>query len=251
MNRNDWEKQVFNSDLNSTARLVAVVAGSFGNWVDEKNVWPSTKAIADMAGMHRDTAQKYMDAFVEQGWLRVVKVRPGNIREYELCQADAYPLGILAKPTRAGNLPNRQATDLVEPDIQLPNGQASSCLTEQEQLPNGAVPVAYPLGTNLNEPTKENLEELETTPAAPVVEIREEPGVDHPLLTTESEEKPMYPMSGPARKTFDSLSNTYRASPEQKSEAKRIIESRGTHGEFYEAVTDVLREVGVEVGESW
>lgn len=253
MNRNDWEKQVFNSDLNSTARIVAVVAGSFGNWTDDRNVWPSTKAIADMAGMHRDTAQKYMDAFVEQGWLRVVKVRPGNIREYELCQADAYPLGILAKPTRTGNLPNRQATDLSEPDIQLPNHQASSCLTEQEQLPNGAVPVAYPLGTNLKEPTNKNLEELETTPAAPVVPIREAGEVLPTSPNVEKGDEVLYPMSGPAKKDFDHLlSNTYRSASEtQKAEAKRIIEGKPGTGDFYEDVRNAFRATGMEIEDVW
>lgn len=286
MNRNDWEKQVYASDLSTTARCIALVVGSFGNWTEERNVWPSTKAIADMAGMHRDTAQKYMDAFVEQGWLRVVRVRPGNIREYELCKAVAYPLGILSKSKRKGNLPNHQATGMGEQmpnhqatgndevSNQLPNHQASSCLVEQEQLPSGAVPVAYPLGTNLKEPTNKNLLELleqdATVPDGPVdqepLEVRDdsptflnfettEPSLNledtDASLTTEVRPEPANTrkrfLNTLERREFNKLMDVYSVDEETALEALRIIQGSGGTKDISEAVPDALESLGMHV----
>lgn len=251
MNRKDWEAQVYKSDLNTTARCVALVIGSFGNWQDSRTVWPSTKAIADMAGMHRDTAQKYMDAFVEQGWLVVVKVRPGNIREYELQEAVAYPLGILAKGSRKSNLPNRQASAQDEDHKQLPNRQASSCLTEPEQLPNGAVPVAYPLGTNLKEPTSRNLLEQQTThtvPDGPVVTIPSS-------LKERQEEAPRvkYLLNKSHRLEIESKCKTYGLSSlNEIEEVASIIENKVVEGRsFMDRLDNALTLKGVDLGDDW
>lgn len=181
MNRSDWEKQIFASKLNANAKLVALVVGSFGNWKEDRTVWPSTVAIADMAGMHRDTVAKYVHELAEQGWLRLVRVRPKNVKEYELCKPVAEPLGILTDPLRRNQytkLPNEQATE----SNQLPNKQAGSCLTSKIQLPNKQVPVAYPLGINLQEPTNMNLQE-EPTNVSPIPDGP----VDSDLLGSDSD----------------------------------------------------------------
>lgn len=253
MNRNDWEKQVYASELSTTARCIALVVGSFGNWTEERSVWPSTKAIADMAGMHRDTAQKYMDAFVEQGWLKVVKVRPGNIREYELCEADAYPLGTLAKSTRKGNLPNHQATGKDEVSDQMPNHQASSCLVEQEQLPSGAGPDAYPLGTNLKEPTNKNLlevlEQEATVPDGPVVqdllEVRTD---DQPLPNSRTPQPSLTTrrrLTVGEMREFNRTMTNHGVSEEMAIESLELLQRSNGTTPFREALEEALQSLGV------
>jgi hypothetical protein len=185
MNRKDWEEQTYDFDLAPTAKLIALVVGSFGNWTDERTVWPSTTAVADMAGTTRDTAQKYIDAFVEQGWLTYIKTREKNVKEYGLTKAVAEPFGILA--------PVKRGKQFTKKEKQLTNEAEAVAEWSTGQLPNGAVPVAESVDTNLKEPTtKEPKEEPTTTVAdapvdnkdldlgepatSPKSESREEPG---------------------------------------------------------------------------
>ena len=252
MNRKDWEKQVFKMNLHPTAKLVALVAGSFGNWNEERTVWAGTSVISDMTGLTRDTVQKYVDEFVEQGWLKKVGMRK-RATEYELCHVVAEPFGILAKTPKKMN-PASLAKLKVGKDVPVAEPTEPIAETTGNALPNVPETVADGFGTILKEHKEENLKEhKDKTPAAPVDALGEDGEVDHPSLTTESEKVVKFPMSGPARKDFDSLfSNTYRsASEKQKAQAKEIIESKPGSGNFYEDVKQALRATGMEIDDVW
>lgn len=260
MNRNDWEKQVYASDLNTTARAVALVVGSFGNWTEERTVWPSTKAIADMAGMTRDTAQKYMDAFVEQGWLELVKVRTKNVKEYRLTTPSvAESFGILAKVKRGQGF------------RQLPNGADSVAESSGSQLPNGEVVVAESFDTNLKEPTSKNLleEPTTTTPVSdePVavasslnpkleesqetatsLNLEEADGSKSDAEAAQAEYQKHYLRLHPDERRFFDKAD---CSEEQRRKAVVIYRTGSLHkGGWYANAEAALQMVGVEV-EEW
>ena len=115
MNIKDWQAQVWDCpNMNPTAVAICLAIGSHGNWNDSQTVWPSRQRIAGMTGASRDNVGKYMTALEEQGWLRVVKLRKDNVREYELTKPEvAVVRGILAVRERGNseNLKNQVVVD--------------------------------------------------------------------------------------------------------------------------------------------
>lgn len=257
MNRKDWEKQIYASDLNPTARWVTAVVGSFGNWTESRTVWPSTKAIADMAGMTRGTVQNYMDALVEQNWLRHVRTRPGNIKEYELLEVDTAVVesfGILAKPKRgSGSIKNSNqlsiatTTEISTDEKQMSNDSTSSCRMEEKQLSNGETPVVESPDTNLKEPTNKNL--LVTTSKSPVADA---PVDSNPLNSTIKEDEEV--IITPKRNFLTTLEErsfrqmTSHLEPEVREEAMTTLLTTKVEGTCFEdKVGKILAELGEEV----
>lgn len=258
MNRNDWEAQVFASNMNTTARMIAVVVGTFGNWVNDKTVEPGTTKIAAMAGVTRDTVDEYLNAMVEQGWLKPVGTGRYNTTIYELCEVVADTTGILARTKRKMNprslakMNNLVAdttdnSEAVDGNV-VADTSGVSCRYQPGKLPKADPVVADSTDSNLKNLHK-NLDEP-TSPAAPVAEIREEQGTDHTSLMSEGVEK-VFPLSGPEKKDFDHLVLMLRATPEQASGAKKVLEASPRRGVFNERATTVFKTVGVEVEEVW
>lgn len=144
MNRKDWEEQVFESDLNPTARMICMAIGSHGSWEKSQTVWPSRQRISSMTGVSRETVGKYMAALEEHGWLKVVKIRKDNVREYELSKPQVVPtLGILAVKPR-GHVSNlkRQVVPVLDNLDSPDESQVAPTLDKQVvQTDDEVVPV--------------------------------------------------------------------------------------------------------------
>lgn len=171
MNRNDWEKQVFASDLQPTQRLVALVVGSFGNWKDDREVWPSVVTVADKAGISRRQAQRHIKHLRDHGWLKETGRKQLNVASYELS-------------TPLVETPVSQLTEVVETSVETPVTHLR--VVPEKPVETSEVPVETPVTTsrdmgdvqlrhgcltNLKEPTKEpkeNLEDQEIVSASPV-----------------------------------------------------------------------------------
>lgn len=270
MNRNDWEKQVFSSNLSTTARMVALVAGSFGNWTEDRNVWAGTSVISNMAGLTRDTTQDYLDAFVEQGWLKIVG-RKGRAAEYELCTPVAEPIGILAKKKRAMN-PASLAHLKVGRDKTVADMTGPVADMTGNGLPIRTPEVPGGIGTNLKEPKDMNLKEPKeaTVPDGPVdqdtLEVRTdtptlpnsktlEPSLnleDHDAsLTTEGRPEPAKSrkrfLNTLERREFNRLMDVYGVDEETALEALRFIQGSGGTRDISEAVQEALEGLGMHV----
>lgn len=239
MNRQEWEAQVHASNMNVTAKCIALVVGSFGNWTDDRSVWPSTTAIADMAGTTRDTAQKYVDAFVEQGWLTFVRTREKNVKEYALSEAVAEPFGILTKPKRGNQFTKK--------DGQLPNQAEPVAESSNNQLPNGAGAVVESLDTNLKEPKDMNLKEPTTrsTTADAAVETTS------PNNKIKEEQMRYLVLLNPGeRSDLERTAGLYEATPEQLEEAAYLLKTNKVTGEsFAEKKYNALRKAGLQIDE--
>lgn len=185
MNRSDWEAQVFASNMNSNARITALVVGTFGNWKASKTVEPGMTKVSMMTDLSRSTVSGYVEAMVEQGWLNPVGTGEYNTTIYELCEVDAPVVGLLAKKPKKMNpnstknlnkgpkmapiphsikvvggsqLSNPSATT----DVSVAEPNTVSCRTETGQLPNESESVAEPFDMNHTN----NLYEPEVQPAA-------------------------------------------------------------------------------------
>lgn len=235
MNRAEWEKQIHASDLNPTARLVALVVGSFGNWTEDREIWPSTQTIGEMAGMTRGTVGKYMDAFVEQGWLEHVRNRPGNGRVYKFLERDATveSFDILAKVNRGQGFK------------QLSNDSTSSCRMGNEQLSNGEQSVVESFDKNLKEPTTEE-PTTEPTTESPV---SDEP-VDSSSNSEVKEDGEMFlkGLSTLEVRSFEQSASVLNLDDEQRTAVLTLITNRQVRGTcFEEKMSNALAEIGVEV----
>lgn len=248
MNRNDWEKQVFASNMNTTARLVAIAIGSHGNWKDEKSVWPSLKAIADMAGINRDTAATYVQAFEDQGWLRYIKTREKNVREYELMPAVADTIGILAKKKRA--MSKEQLSNLSTTDSKaVAETTGTSCRNEPEQLPKPQGAVADTIYTNLKEnlPNR-NLKEEPTTSETPDAAA---PVPSPSNIKGEGEGMRRFLNSGELHE-LQRLVNLHSVDESDASLIKNMLmRGEGVGSSFSKRVETLMEEIGIEVGEEW
>lgn len=271
MNRQDWEAQVFASNMNHTAKLVALVAGSFGNWSMDRTVWPGTSAISRMAGLTRDTTQEYIDAFVEQGWLKEVG-KKSRASEYELCEPIAEPIGILARTKRKMN-PASLAQLKVGKDQTIADSTGNTgdepiadttgpiADTTGGVLPIRQVPIADSIGTNIKEPKDRNLKEHKETTTVPDGPVgQEDPRVrqtDQPSLNTRTLEPSLTPEESPVRgidkkvvltngekREFESLMRAYKVSEEMAVESLEELQRSGWTIPFREAVLGTLQGLG-------
>lgn len=252
LNRHDWEVQTKASDLNPTARLIALVLGAFGNWKEAKTVEPGESRIAKEAGLDPSTVADYMDEFVRQGWLKPVGKGRYNTTIYELCQVDTPATGLLAKTKRKVNRNSvnnlRKGTAKVVPDstenlsgmkvlgssrtdreldeVQLPKPQTVvpdttefSSRYEPGKFPNVSGVVPGTTETNHKNHTN-NLEEPSTSTSAdaPVGKyhfiIRE---TGQSFLNTESEGTPVYVMD------LDGVTGPLNTTSRDAADFKRIL----------------------------
>lgn len=195
MNRNDWEAQVKASDLNPTARLVALVLGGFGNWTVDKTVEPGESRVAKEAGLDPSTVATYVDAFVEQGWLRPMGKGRYNTTIYELCEPDTPATGVLAKTKRKSNpkstqnlrkgtpvVPERTGNIKIVGGGLVPDTTDFSSRKEDEMFPkeSGVVP-----GT-----TETNLKNQHTNQEEPVASADAQANVYHFVVRDGSQSLP-------------------------------------------------------------
>lgn len=283
MNRNDWEKQVKDSDLNlnPNARLIGLVLGAFGNWKESKTVEPGESRLADETGLSADTIATYMDAFVEQGWIKPMGKGKYNTTIYELCPVTHEATGVLAKKKRKMNntslLNLRKGQPVPEPTGNLVNMKVvgssrtvPDLVPESTEASSRTVRGVVPGTTETNQVNnQEELERQPKTPAAPVVPIRTDEEVsppspnvdtDDPALTltdtdtssNSTRRSAIVRVVNPVeKKEFDSQVRIHRATPEQAAQALSFIEAGNGSKNFSEAVHEALEAAGVHVEVVW
>lgn len=266
MNRQDWESQVFDSNMNTTARVIALAIGSFGRWSEDKTVEPGIVKLAQMSGTTRDTVSDCMAAMVEQGWLKPKGVGRYNTTIYELCPVVDDTIGILARVKRKMNPKSLAALkqkpqpvadsigksedsvvadSIDKSEILVADSSEVSCRKESGKLPNRSEEVADSIGMNMNNLYK-NMKEHDT-PGKPVVvtspknEIKEGP--------EDSTSPKMRRFLSPGEERwFKQYTDSLNLEQETVAEARRMLE----HGEgfgrtFEEKLTDTLLTLGVEI----
>lgn len=271
MNRAEWEAQIFASNMNTTARAIALVVGTFGNWTVDKTVEPGTTKIAQMAGVTRDTVDEYLEAMVEQGWLKPVGTGRYNTTIYELCPVVADTTGKLARqkrnmsPASLAKMNNLvvDSTDNYEVSEQNLVAERSgvSCRKQPGKLPKADPVVADSTGRNLYNLDK-NLEEPITPVAdAPVViEVRADETL--PLLIDERADtmnthlttttpSPARVLTPGEKKVFEQQVRIYRLTEEKAADALAFV--LGTHPRVNidDACKGALEAVGATVGDDW
>lgn len=283
MNRHDWEVQVKASDLNPTARLIALVLGSFGNWKEDKTVEPGEARLAKETGLDPSTVATYMDAFVEQEWIRPVGKGKYNTTIYELCEVSHEATGVLAKKVRKVNRKSRE--NLRKGNVVVPGTtgdykeldknlvpEVTEVSSRSDSVSSRKNREVVPGTTEANQDNHtNNLEEPTTTPAAPVAQIRKDgdnsptsPNVysvsasDSLMLEVEETTKENL-QSAPKRflntlekKCFDETASIYKATPEQKAQALEQLQTTRWTTDISEAAREALRASGVVVGtDAW
>jgi hypothetical protein len=130
MNRTDFERAVWDSDLNPHARLVLLTYAGASDYRDvDQEVWPSKATVSHRTGLHPDTVKKYVDALVKDGWL-IPSKGYGRAQGFHLAAGVVTQRQVMDR-SRASNLsPNGQET-------QSPNGQETNSGRESEVSPNG------------------------------------------------------------------------------------------------------------------
>lgn len=158
MNRHEWETQIYASNMNTTAKMVALAMGQHGSWVDDRPLQPGLSRVADMCSMTRDTVKDYVDALEEQGYLKNLGRGQFNTTKYAMQPVVADSIGILAKKKRKMNPASTASLKNLVAD------------TTDNQLPIPAPVVADTTGlvadsidTNIVQPIKDNIEEHRNT----------------------------------------------------------------------------------------
>lgn len=253
MNKSEFDRLVWESNMNQTAKLIALAVAAHGDWDTGLNVKPSKTRIAGMAECTRDTAGKYIDALEEQGWIKHVKTHKNNVKEYELMEQVAEPIGILAKRTRSiskvqkDNLKaanDLRANQVAEPIDNLNNQVAETKESRLPKLSNQVaetnVQVADGYGTTLLRPYSLTLQDLTS----------ETPVADAPVPSHEIKEKRKRFLNGPETTAFSKLMFAYSVN----SEDSELVKSRYEKGHFdrslnfEEAVKQLLRDIDYEIG---
>lgn len=156
MDKNEYERLVYESSLCQTAKLVMLAYLHHCKQQELKEVWPAYKTVAEFAGVGRDTVSKYVTALVEQGWLVVANMHEPRLQGYEFGEAVAEPFGILAKPAKkvserskqnlkvGRGLPVAESIGEEVSDYLRAVAESTEAVAESvpEQLPNEVVAVA-------------------------------------------------------------------------------------------------------------
>lgn len=165
MNRKDWEEQVFDSDLNPTARVVCLAIGSHGNWTDDREVKPSKARISGMTGLSRESAGNYIDALEAQGWLTYQGITTNRIKVFKFGTPSGQSTGILAIKKRGSTkgLNNQVVVnyDNLEAE-QVVVDTESGCRRLRQEVVVDVEQVVVNYDTNLKN-LKENLREPNNT----------------------------------------------------------------------------------------
>lgn len=167
LNRHDWEEQVVSSNMNTTARAIALVLGRFGNWKACKTVEPGISTLAKHSGADESTVKKYLAAMVDQGWLVPAGTGKYNTTIYELAEVFEPVKGILAQKKRKMN-PN--STKALRKGPLVPDTRSSSSRYQSTKfpVPPGLVP----------DTTDKNQEEPELQPEKQPAKVADAP---HPV----------------------------------------------------------------------
>lgn len=241
MNKNEFEKRVWESNMNQTGKIIALAVASHGDWDTGLNVKPSKTRIAGMAECTRDTAGKYIDALEEQGWLRYVKTHSTNKKEYALSDSVVEPVGILAKRTR--NTSKAQKDNLKNPlveaiDNQLPTVTEPVADSIDNQLPTLSTLPYSPYSSNLTDLTSD-------TP------VSDEPVESQEDFTLEVKDRRKRFLNGPESQAFTKLMFTYSVKPEDAELVKSRYECKTTLDRslnFEERIKDLLRDIDYVIG---
>lgn len=65
----EYNELIFNSDLNSHAKLLALAIGKRFNWEERRDCWPSNATLSQMTGMSIKTITRAKKTLVEGGWI--------------------------------------------------------------------------------------------------------------------------------------------------------------------------------------
>lgn len=257
MNRNDWERQVHESNMNVTARCIALVVGSFGNWTVDKTVEPGATKVAKYAGVTRDTVNEYVSAMVEQGWLKPMGTGQYNTTIYELCEVVADTTGILARTKRKMNPKStaklkRGHIGLVvdntgnyedSEDNLVADTRGVVADTSGSQLPIPEGLVADSTVTNLSNLDKNNLDKnLVTSPGKPVA-VEHSPNLE----VKETEEMYLKGLNTLEARNFQETADALNLDAEQRTTVLRLITNKQVRGTIFEEKFDnALFEIGME-----
>lgn len=65
----EYNELVFNSDLNSHEKLLALAIGKRFNWEERRDCWPSNATLSSMTGMSIKTITRSKKTLVAKGWI--------------------------------------------------------------------------------------------------------------------------------------------------------------------------------------
>lgn len=278
MLRKDWEAQVWDSNLNVTARCIALVVGTFGNYKDDVTLSASVVTIADRAGVSREAATRYIKAFVEQGWLVPVGTGMKNVTIYELGVPVADATGKLAKTKRATSavqrsnikhqLPTVSATTATNESDQLSvvpatssdsvaDTNSASCRQQDGQLPTVSIPVADSTDTIKDNNSLEQEEQVSNSADAPlpnssnsrvkesstVVSTAPQAAVGRPTPNSLDKELVLITNKDVRKHFLDALT---RGTPEQVAEAAHLYRTHKVSGYgWMEQADNALEKAGI------
>lgn len=266
MNKNNFEEQVWNSSMNQTAKTIALAVATHGDWATGKNIRPSEVRVASMASCTRDTARKYIAALVEQGWLKYIRTHKNNVREYELMEQVAEPIGILAKQKRrisAKQVSNLKNSSLTE-DNQVADTVVNLNSTDIPEVADTVVNLNGVVNNQVADTNMHRLPKLSNQVADTIVTtlydltknvICDTPSAGAPVVSPDIKEKEeRFFLNRLEVKELNRMIELYGVDEADASLMKNLLETgrvKGVFPSFTKKVEAAMADIGLEVGEEW
>jgi len=84
ISKSEYEKRVWESDLQPTEKLVALAFAAHADWKTGEGITLSVLGAADKAGLHRNTVRTVVKTLTDKGWLLPEGKAKGNVTKFSL-----------------------------------------------------------------------------------------------------------------------------------------------------------------------